>query len=136
MTRPIELTIPLKIESEMNTSSGSRFAKYQRFKKQKQTVAFALSLHRQELADLVLRNIVVTLTRIGPRDLDGDNLQSGFKGVRDCVADALGRNDNDPSIEWLYGQRRGRPREYAFTVTIAAGTARTSAAPVKRGVRR
>ena len=64
----------------------------------------------------------VTLTRIAPRALDGDNLQSAFKAMRDGVADALGVDDAEPRVEWRYAQERGRVKEYAVTVKIE-GTA-------------
>lgn len=50
---------------------------------------------------------VVTLTRISPRMLDDDNLQSALKAVRDGVADRLGVDDRDPRVEWRYAQRKG-----------------------------
>ena len=58
------------------------------------------------------------LTRIGPRRLDSDNLAAALKHVRDGVADALGMDDGDPRLVWLYGQRRGKPGEYAVLVEI------------------
>lgn len=63
---------------------------------------------------------VVTLTRIAPRELDDDNLRSGFKALRDGIADRLGVNDNDPRVRWEYGQERGAPKQYAARVTIEA----------------
>lgn len=60
----------------------------------------------------------VVLTRIAPRSLDGDNLQSGFKALRDGIADRLGVDDKDPRVEWRYQQEKGRPREYGARVEI------------------
>ena len=62
--------------------------------------------------------VVVTLTRIAPRALDGDNLQASCKNVRDGVADALGVDDRTPLVTWVYLQRRGKPREYGVEITI------------------
>lgn len=65
---------------------------------------------RQMAAALVPRfglPCVVTLTRISPRMLDDDNLQSALKAVRDGVADRLGVDDRDPRVEWRYAQRKG-----------------------------
>lgn len=53
------------------------------------------------------RRLIVTLTRVGPRTLDTDNLAGALKGVRDGVADALGIDDGDPRITWCYDQRKG-----------------------------
>lgn len=65
---------------------------------------------RQMAAALVPRfglPCVVTLTRVSPRMLDDDNLQSALKAVRDGVADRLGVDDRDPRVEWRYAQRKG-----------------------------
>lgn len=64
----------------------------------------------------------IALTRIGPRDLDDDNLARSLKAVRDGIADALGISDGDTAIAWTYSQRRGRRtklgHEYAVEVSI------------------
>ncbi|HPD18011.1 MAG TPA: endodeoxyribonuclease RusA [Planctomycetota bacterium] len=65
------------------------------------------------------RKIIVRLTRIGPRRLDSDNLAAALKHVRDGVADALGMDDGDARLRWLYAQRNGRPGEYAVLVEIS-----------------
>lgn len=61
---------------------------------------------------------VVTLIRVAPRRLDDDNLQSGFKALRDGIADRLGVKDNDPRVIWKYDQARGHAKEYAARVRI------------------
>jgi hypothetical protein len=63
---------------------------------------------------------VVTLIRVAPRALDDDNLASGFKALRDGIADRLGVKDNDPRITWRYAQVRGKAKEYAARVDIKA----------------
>ncbi len=65
--------------------------------------------------------VVVTLTRVAPRRLDDDNLRSGFKAVRDGVADWLGCDDCDPGVEWRYEDVRGAVREYGVRITVEAG---------------
>jgi len=60
--------------------------------------------------------IVVTLTRIGPRTLDSDNLAASLKAVRDGIADAIALDDGDPRFDWRYAQKKGKP--YAVTVEI------------------
>lgn len=60
----------------------------------------------------------VTLTRIAPRELDGDNLQGALKNVRDGAADWLKVDDRDPRVMWVYAQRKGKPKEYAVEVTV------------------
>ena len=62
---------------------------------------------------------VVTLVRVAPRPLDTDNLAASCKGVRDQVAAELGVDDSARSpVRWDYGQRKGKPREYAVEVTV------------------
>lgn len=58
------------------------------------------------------RPVTVTLTRLGPRELDGDNLEGAFKAVRDEVASFLQVDDRDRRVNWLYAQDPdGRPLE-------------------------
>lgn len=60
----------------------------------------------------------VSLTRIAPRALDGDNLQASLKNVRDGAADWLKVDDRHPEVTWKYAQRKGKPKEYAVEVTV------------------
>lgn len=55
---------------------------------------------------------VVTLHRIGKRELDTDNLSGAMKAVRDEVARIAGVDDGGPEIEWQYSQETsyGDPR--------------------------
>lgn len=64
--------------------------------------------------------IVVTLTRVAPRRLDGDNLQASLKATRDGVADWLGVDDADSRIRWQYEQRKGDPKTYAIEIEVTA----------------
>lgn len=73
-------------------------------------------------SDLAAKELVVTFTRIAPRALDDDNLAFAFKSWRDGVADGLNINDRDPRVTWRYAQERGRPHEYAMTITITPRT--------------
>lgn len=62
---------------------------------------------------------VVKLTRIAPKaggTLDGDNLQSAFKALRDGIAARLGVDDADPRVTWEYAQALGKT--YAARVEI------------------
>ena len=65
----------------------------------------------------------VTLTRVAPsHGLDPhDGLGAALKGVIDGVADGLGlKNDRDPRVTWVLGQRRGAPGVYEVEVLICA----------------
>lgn len=61
---------------------------------------------------------VVTITRVGIRPLDSDNLASCAKALRDGIAQKIGIDDGDSRITWLYAQRRGAPKEFAAEVEI------------------
>lgn len=60
----------------------------------------------------------IVLTRVAPRALDGDNLQSGFKAVRDGVADWLNVDDGDARIDWQYKQRSGGVKVYKVEIEV------------------
>ncbi len=68
--------------------------------------------------------LVVTLTRIGARRLDGDNLQGALKGVRDGVAGFLGVDDGDPRITWRYAQQATRERRREAVRAPSGGVCR------------
>lgn len=59
---------------------------------------------------------IVTITRVGKRKLDSDNLAISAKHVRDGIADRLGMDDGDPRIEWRYQQRIGK--DYAVEIEV------------------
>lgn len=60
----------------------------------------------------------ITITRIGPRELDGDNLQGACKHVRDGIADWLGINDRSKLLKWEYAQEKGAPKEYGVKIRV------------------
>lgn len=121
----IAVTLPLRLLSEANErghwSKGAKRAKEQR--------AATLWAVRARIVPsrggwAVMPDwrrfsgpLAVTLTRIAPRKLDGDNLQRACKAVRDGVADALGVDDGDERIEWRYEQRPARDGEGQRFVT-------------------
>lgn len=108
LNRPVDMTLPLRIESCANLREhwGKRATRA----KAHRAAAVAIPTHGLPC--------VVMLTRIAPRALDDDNLRSAFKALRDGIADRLGVKDNDPRVEWRYGQAKGKPKEYAARVQI------------------
>lgn len=62
--------------------------------------------------------LVVTLTRVGPRELDDDNVQGACKATRDEVARLLGLDDRDPRVTWRYAQAKG---PYAVVIALEPG---------------
>jgi len=63
--------------------------------------------------------VTVTLTRVGPRRLDDDNLAAAFKFMRDTIAAFLGLDDGSPLYIWRYAQRVGK---YGVDVEITGIT--------------
>lgn len=115
MTDAIELTLPVRLVSLLNARENWR-AKAARAKAQRSTARNAMFQIRDAVPNAF--SLRVTITRIAPRELDDDNLAGSGKHVRDGIADALGIDDRDPRVKWLYAQRKGKPREYACHVRI------------------
>jgi hypothetical protein len=108
------VVLPLKIISEANGREHWR-KKAARVRNHRRAAMLGLNAVHP---DWFPESATVTLTRISPRTLDDDNLASGFKAVRDGVADWLGIDDGDKRLTWRYAQRKGRPKEYAAEVVI------------------
>lgn len=51
--------------------------------------------------------LMVTLTRVAPRQLDDDNLRGALKSIRDAVASWLKVDDASPLVRWEYAQEKG-----------------------------
>jgi hypothetical protein len=60
--------------------------------------------------------MAIKLTRIGPRRLDGDNLQGALKNIRDGIADRLGIDDGSALIRWSYDQESRGEGNYAVVI--------------------
>lgn len=99
------ITLPYRLKSAPNLREHWA-EKHRRIKEQRR---LAIVVPKQPLP------CIVTLTRIGPKRLDDDNLSGAFKGVRDGIADRLGVDDADPLIEWRYAQEKGA---YGIRITI------------------
>ena len=114
----ILVTIPgLRLVSEAN--ARDRWARQKRAKTARQAAKVATICE----APYPALPLTVTITRIAPGRLDSDNLASSAKAVRDGVADALGIDDGDSAVTWLYAQRKAGVREYAVEIAIAEGRA-------------
>ena len=119
----IRWEIPLKTVSEAN----SREHWHKAAKRHTQQQWFVRCLFNSELRVLPER-CEITLTRISPRALDSDNLQSSMKFIRDEVAACMfpdkvveyqgkirgklvknkGHADSDPRVTWKYAQEKGK----------------------------
>jgi hypothetical protein len=94
----VRLLLPLRLDSAANLRERWQ-VRARRVASQRQFVA--AYIRHQPVPALP---VVVTLVRIAPRALDGDNLQSAFKAVRDEVA------------KWL-----GVPRTYQVEIEVLRG---------------
>ncbi len=105
------IEIPLVVISELNVREHWRKG-HLRHKGQKFLVANALK--NENIPQMTPVNI--TMTRIGKKKLDSDNLQGAFKYVRDAIAEyffpglAAGRADDNEDLTWRYAQEIGEPK--------------------------
>ena len=126
MTTLLTVVVPVRLVSEANTGGRMR----ERIKRKlavKNAVDWHLMLADRDGSAMELDRIEdrrkrfhVTMTRIGPRALDDDNLAYACKAARDRVAKWLGVDDGDTKrVTWSYAQEKGKPREYAVRIEIA-----------------
>lgn len=101
--------IPLRLISAAN--AREHWAKKARRVKQERAAAIIIQKHPLPCT--------VTIVRHGKRRLDGDNLQSACKALRDGIADRLGVDDADPRVTWKYDQ--DIQSYYGVTVVISEG---------------
>jgi hypothetical protein len=97
----MRIHIPIKLPSLANTRSHWRYIANIK-KKQREAVRLCIK-------DLVVPPLplLVTITRIGPRHLDDDNLASACKYVRDEIAKKVGVDDGSDQYTWRYEQIKG-----------------------------
>lgn len=108
------ITIPMRLPSAANLREHWR-VRHRRTKEQRTLVTMFLGSRTPPAFPLTVR-----LTRIAPRALDGDNLQSAFKAIRDAVAAWIGVADNHAGIVWEYGQAKGKAKEYGILIGVGA----------------
>jgi len=116
----IEITysIPVKTISEANVRE--HWAPKAKRAKAQRTAAWAATSNKLENCppddDSTLE---ITLTRLGPRRMDSDNLARSMKAVRDGIADALGIDDGSDRLQWHYKQASSKKRGlYSVIVSI------------------
>jgi len=113
----ITVTLPIRTESEANLRE--HWAKKSRRAKGQREIA-RMILGQPQYAALRKHTgrFEITITRIGARSLDPDNLANSSKHVQDGIADALGIDDGSSRIMWTYAQEKGKPKEHAVRVEI------------------
>ena len=109
-------SLPIRIHSEANGRQHWRKVA-ERKRNQRMVARLVMQQHARPMSPVAVR---ITLTRVAPRVLDDDNLASGFKAVRDGIADWLGIDDGSPLLTWRYEQRKER-RVYAAEVAVSWG---------------
>ncbi len=105
--------LPLKLVSEANAHEHWR-NRQKRAKAQRAAAKAALGPDVKGPPPPYL----ITITRIGPRELDSDNLAGSAKHIRDGVADWLGMNDNDKRLTWEVKHRSEGRGVYACEIVI------------------
>lgn len=120
ITRPagnLSFILPIEVISEANRRG--HWSKHSaRAREQRKTVALICGRDLRDRA----KPSVITLTSIRKRFLDSDNLCSGFKACRDQLANELGFNDRDESVEWKYAQRKPMKDEQLGTEVVIEWT--------------
>lgn len=115
---PIEFEVPIRTVPGLNAREHY-MARSTRVKRERtQVTAFMRNQLRcmsRRCASVVSLPALVTLTRVGPREVDSDNLVGACKGIRDGVAAFLGVDDGSDWVTWVYAQERG---EWAVRVRI------------------
>lgn len=109
--------IPIRLPSLANLSHSCWQRLASLSKKQKKTTASAMLVAKCNHGQVVPAvPVVVTITRIGPRKLDDDNLASACKYVRDAIASKIGIDDGSDEYTWVYKQCTGK---YGVDVEIS-----------------
>jgi hypothetical protein len=98
VTPILRLELPIRTVSTLNAREHWA-AKHRRAQAQRQAIRLAL-------CGLGVPHppVVVRLTRLATKSLDGDNLQGAMKNVRDEIAAWLRVDDADPRVSWQYDQ--------------------------------
>ena len=107
----VMLSVPVRVMSEANERVHWAVRR-RRFNKQAEAVEDAwdsspLIRMRSGTAHMYLPATVI-LTHVG-RQMDTDNLEGAFKGIRDRLAEILGLDDADGRVSWHYNQYPGKP---------------------------
>ncbi|HEY6244582.1 MAG TPA: hypothetical protein VIX17_11570 [Pyrinomonadaceae bacterium] len=115
--RSIEFSAPIRIVSEANDRSHWAVKHKRKTAQQGEMIIILRNVLRQN--PKVTFPCVVTLTRIGPRRIDDDNLAGGCKFCRDAIAHELDIDDGDERIKFEYDQEVIGKREYGVRVKIS-----------------
>lgn len=117
----IFVSIPMRTGRGQNDREH-HMARHRRMKAEREAVLWALHPKKPPAGP-----VTVLLRRVSPPGATGkwvpldehDNLRGALKAPVDGVAQWLGRDDADPSIVWMYAQRRGEPKQWAVEVEVS-----------------
>jgi hypothetical protein len=102
----LSCTIPIRTVSVLNVRE--HWTKRARRTKEHRTLTHAMLRSHGKASDVYRSSwplrFAITLTRMGGRKLDDDNLRAALKACRDGVADWLGIDDGDERLTWVYRQ--------------------------------
>ena len=106
---------PITVVSEAN--SREHWAGKARRVKSHRAIAKALTRVVPLPATILLERLY------GPRakPMDDDNYIGGLKATRDGIADKLAIADNDPRVDWSYGQAKWKVPGVRVTITSMSG---------------
>lgn len=107
--------IPIRLPSISNTRMHWRAVAQLKKRQRGATMYCMCAADRKAIPKLPL---VITITRIGPRKLDDDNLVGACKYIRDQIAQVIGTDDGSPLYTWRYEQRVGKREKYGVDVEI------------------
>lgn len=112
-----ECILPIRIVSEANAR--------EHWSVKRKRIELQHSIVRYYAADLrhVHHPTAVLLVRLAPKFLDSDNLVSGFKAVRDAIAEVYGVDDADwreGALQWDV-PRQEKSAAYGVGVVVTGG---------------
>lgn len=109
------LDIPLRVVSEANQREHWRVKYLRKVEQQLEVAVEWTSRYGQAWIQLPCR---VTLTRIGSRAMDKDNLAGSFKHVQDQVARMLRVDDGGDLVAWEYRQEAIGVHKYRVVIDV------------------
>lgn len=115
------VNVPIRIISEPNVPL--HWAKRRKMHKSHETCVNTFFSRHIDFSKIKLP-IRFTLTRVGPRKLDDDNLIASLKHVRDHLTSkvfpekARGQGDGGTEIQWAYSQEKGPPKTYGLKIKL------------------
>lgn len=104
----MRFTIPIRLPSLNNARMNWRAMVALKAEQKAATKVF-MTDHMNRTGEIIPdMPLLVMLTRIGPQQMDDDNLAGACKYVRDQIATIIGVDDGSSLYNWQYKQRLGK----------------------------